>query len=68
MARQASESPGPADAFEALHNAFCDGVEVSLGRIAAAKVNKSKRILAHTLQATMKTLTVKNILVQARGS
>jgi hypothetical protein len=67
MAMEVSRSYRAPDAFKALHNAFCDGVEVCVGLIASAKLIRSKGILADSLHSKFRTLTVKNILVQARG-
>ena len=63
----ASRSYLAGDAFKALQNSICDGVEVSIGGIMPAKVAKSKSILADSLQKRFRSLIVKNILVQARG-
>ena len=67
MAMKASRDYRAGDAFKALHNAFCDGVEVCISNIMSAKVGRSKFILTDCLQKRLQTLTIKNILVQARG-
>ena len=68
MAMLASRSYQAGDAYEALHDAFCDGVEVCIRGVMPAKVFRSKGILANSLHKRFKKLIVKNILVQARGN
>ena len=67
MAIRASRAYQTNDAYKAVGNAFCDGVEVTLGKISTAKVVSSKSQLHDLLQKHVRGLIVKNILVQARG-
>ena len=64
---KASRDYRAGDAFKALHNAFCDGVEVCISYVMSAEVCRSKFDLKDCLQKQLQTLTVKNILVQTRG-
>ena len=49
IAMKASRCFRSGDAYFALNNAFCDGVEISLGKASAADAIRSKSLLADLL-------------------
>ena len=64
---KASNSYVAGEAYKALDNAFIDGIEVALGSVETARVIRSRGRMANLLHLRLRSLIVKNLLIQARG-